>query len=118
MKMNFKQALVVRTDIGMGKGKTAAQASHASLLAVEKTMQKHPEWVNEWKKTGQTKIVLKVNSEKELLDLFESTKKMLPSALVKDAGHTQVHSGTITCLGIGPAPENKLDQFTGKLKLL
>lgn len=114
----FKQALVVRTDLGMGKGKIVAQCSHASLMALEKTMRKNAQWAEEWKAGGQGKIVLKVNSEKELLELFESAKKVLPCCLVKDAGHTQISPNTITCLGIGPAPENELDKFTGKLKLL
>src|SRR3989338_3015694 len=101
----FKQAIVVRTDLGMGKGKIAAQSAHASLSALEKTQQKNPQWAEEWKSQGQQKVVLKVNSEKELLELFEEAKKELPCALIKDAGHTQVESGSITCLGIGPAPE-------------
>ena len=33
----FKQAIVVRTDLGMGKGKLVAQCSHASLEAFLKT---------------------------------------------------------------------------------
>ena len=36
--MNYKQAIVIRIDLGMSKGKTAAQAAHASLEAVMKTI--------------------------------------------------------------------------------
>jgi len=42
----------------------------------------------------------------------------LPHFLVKDAGLTQLKVGTITCLGIGPSEEKKIDKITGKLKLL
>ncbi len=116
--MEFKQAIVIRTDLKMQKGKIAAQSAHASLAALEKTLEKKPGWVSEWKSRGQQKVVLKVESEKELLELFEKVKKILPAALIKDAGHTQVAPGSATCIGIGPAPENELDKFTGKLKLL
>lgn len=116
--MEYKQAIVVRADLQMGKGKIAAQSAHASLAAFEKTQEKNAEWANEWKMQGQQKVVLKVVSKKELLELFEQAKTTLPCALIKDAGHTQVEPGEITCLGIGPAPENLIDKFTGKLKLL
>ena len=43
MRMGFKQAIIVRGDLGMGKGKIAAQASHASLSAYRKTLAKDPE---------------------------------------------------------------------------
>ncbi len=116
--MEFKQAIVIRTDLKMGKGKTAVQSSHASIEAMEKTKIKRPDWVKEWKQTGMQKIVLKVNSEKELLELFELTKKEIPSALIRDAGRTQIPSGTKTCIGVGPAPEELINKYTKKLKLL
>lgn len=116
--MNYKQAIIVRKDLKMGTGKIAAQSSHASVTALEKTQQKNEEWAQEWKNQGQQKVVLKVNSEKELLELFEKAKKELPCALIKDAGHTQVEPGSVTALGIGPAPEEKIDKYTAKLKLL
>ncbi|HIH09353.1 MAG TPA: peptidyl-tRNA hydrolase [Candidatus Diapherotrites archaeon] len=116
--MDFKQAMVVRSDLQMGKGKIAAQCSHASLEAYEKTLRQSPLWVGEWKAQGQAKIVLKVGSKKELLELFEKVKKAIPSALIKDAGHTQVDTGEPTCIGIGPAPEAEINRFTKDLKLL
>jgi PTH2 family peptidyl-tRNA hydrolase len=116
--MELKQVIVVRTDLKMGRGKTAAQSAHASLAALEKTLQQHAEWAEEWKTHGQAKVVLKIGSEKELLELFEKTKKKLPCALIVDAGRTQVESGSKTCVGIGPAPSEKIDEFTKQLKLL
>lgn len=116
--MDFKQAIIVRSDLQLTKGKIAAQASHASLEAVEKTRNQKPDWYSEWKASGQAKIVLKIGSEKELLDLFEQAKKKIPSALIIDAGHTQTAPGTKTCIAIGPAPEHQIDEFTKNLKLL
>ncbi len=114
----YKQALVIRSDLGMTKGKIAAQCSHASLEAVEKTRAQKPEWYTGWKQSGQAKIVLKIDSEEKIIELFESAKRDIPSALIRDAGHTQVTPGSVTALGIGPAPGDKLDKYTKNLKLL
>lgn len=109
---------MVRKELGMGAGKVAAQCSHASVEAVEKMKLKNPEWVEEWKASGQEKVVLKVQTKKELLELFQRMKQELPCALIKDAGRTQIEAGEATCFGCGPAPESELNKFTKNLKLL
>ena len=115
----MKQAIVVRSDIKMGKGKLAAQVAHASLSAAEEASSKRSGWYEEWKDAGQAKIVLKVQSESELLELLRKAKSSrLPAVLVEDRGLTQLEPGTVTCLGIGPGPEDEIDRITGKLKLL
>lgn len=115
----MKQAIVVRVDLKMGKGKVAAQVAHASLGAAEKTMSGRGNWYDEWKAEGQAKVVLKVGSEGELNELFRKAKSSgLPCVLVEDRGLTQVEPGTVTCLGVGPAPDEKVDSITGRLKLL
>ncbi len=116
--MEFKQIIIIRADLGMGKGKIAAQASHASLEAYEKTLKKEPSWVDEWKTRGQAKIVVKVNSKQELLEWFERLKNLFPCALIKDAGRTQLTPGEATAVGVGPAPESELNKYTKDLKLL
>lgn len=113
--MDYKQAIIVRRDLNMGMGKTSAQVAHASVAVMEKVDEKTWE---EWQNQGMKKIVLKVKGKKELLDLFQRAKKRLPAALIKDAGHTQVKPGEPTCIAIGPAEENKIDEFTKELKLL
>ncbi len=115
--MEYKQAIIIRNDLGMKKGKIASQASHASISAFLKAQQMNSNVCDEWL-LGQKKIVLKVNSEKELLIIFEKLKKLLPCALIKDAGRTQIDPGTITALGIGPALESEIDKYTKDLKLL
>ena len=117
--MEFKQVIVARTDLGMGKGKLAAQVAHASLAGVEESMGGRHEWYEEWKEQGQAKVVVKAGSESELTDLFKKAKALgLPSAIIQDRGLTQVEPGTATCLVIGPAPASEVDRVTGHLKLL
>ncbi|VVB66214.1 Peptidyl-tRNA hydrolase [Candidatus Gugararchaeum adminiculabundum] len=113
-----KQVIVVRNDLNIGKGKIAAHVAHASLEAYKKAKRENPELVEQWEEGGQKKIVVKVESEREIVELFEMAKKQAPAALIKDAGHTQVEPGTIIALGIGPAEDAIIDKFTSKLKLL
>ncbi|MDD5148817.1 MAG: peptidyl-tRNA hydrolase Pth2 [Candidatus ainarchaeum sp.] len=113
--MELEQAIIVRADLHMGKGKIAAQAAHASIEAMLKADKSD---VEEWRASGMKKVVLKVSSKKELLELFERLKKKFPVALIKDAGRTQVEPGEATCIGIGPVEEKEIDLFVKDLKLL
>ena len=115
----YKQAIILRSDLGMGKGKLVAQGCHASIDAFEKTSASKPEWVEEWRESGCKKIAVKVQSERELIEIFMAAKKAkLPCSLVTDAGHTQIAPGSKTAVAIGPAPEEEIDSITDKLKLL
>jgi PTH2 family peptidyl-tRNA hydrolase len=115
----MKQAIVVRTDLKMGKGKVAAQVAHASLSAAEAAQQRKPSWYSGWKNEGQAKIVLRVDSEEALRELHRKAKSAgLPVSLIEDRGLTQLEPGATTCMGIGPAPDSDVDAITGKLKLL
>jgi len=115
-KKHFKQVIVVREDIDMSVGKMCVQCCHASLGSVKEAKR---EIVKKWEEEGAKKVVLKVESEKKLKNLFKKAKsEKIPCFLVKDAGLTQLHPGTTTCLGIGPAEEKEIDKITGNLKLL
>jgi len=116
---SYKQVIVVRTDIKMSKGKIAAQAGHAAVSASEYARKNRPEWWSPWTREGQCKIAVKVKSEQELLELERKARnELLPVALIVDRGLTELPPETITCLGIGPAPSDKVDIITGKLSLL
>lgn len=118
-QFQYKQVIVFRTDLRMGKGKIAAQAGHAAISAAQDAYVHHRKWWEAWMHEGQKKVALKVLSLKELCELEEAAEELgLPHALVIDAGLTQVPEGSITCLGIGPAPTEKIDRLTGHLKLL
>ncbi|MEM5815286.1 MAG: peptidyl-tRNA hydrolase Pth2 [Candidatus Aenigmatarchaeota archaeon] len=112
----LKQVIVVRKDLKWKKGKLAVHVAHASLEAAFKTDKRR---VEEWLRNGAKKVVLKV---KDLKELNKIEKKLRNSRIeyvkISDAGLTQLKKGTITCIGIGPIEEEKIDKITGKLKLL
>ncbi|MFN7991616.1 MAG: peptidyl-tRNA hydrolase Pth2 [Candidatus Micrarchaeia archaeon] len=115
----YKQTIVVRADLKMGKGKLAAQSSHASLGAYKRVAKSNPGIVRSWEEEGQKKVVLKVESEAELYEFFQKGKDAgIPCEIIRDAGHTQLEPGTTTCFAAGPWDEKELDSVFGKLKLL
>ncbi|KAK3901443.1 peptidyl-tRNA hydrolase PTH2-domain-containing protein [Staphylotrichum tortipilum] len=122
-----KLVLVVRTDLGMTKGKIAAQASHAtlacykSLLRAAQSSPQSPssQILRQWERQGQAKIAVQVKSEEELLELMARARSLgITAEVIADAGRTQIASGSRTVLGVGPAPKSVVDQVTGGLKLL
>jgi PTH2 family peptidyl-tRNA hydrolase len=117
--MDFKQVIIVRRDLSMGTGKIAAQVAHAAVMGAEKVNGSRREWFNSWFSSGQAKVVVKVKNIEELMDVrMRAEQQNLPIVLVQDSGLTQIPSGTITCMGIGPAPSDLIDKVTSELKLL
>lgn len=115
----IRQVLIIRNDLKMGKGKIAAQASHASVLATLEAMKHNKNWYDRWFRAGMAKIVVKVNSEEELNMVFQrGSKGKLPRSLINDAGHTQLEPGTATAVALGPAPQVLIDPITKDLKLM
>ncbi|KAJ8642797.1 hypothetical protein MRB53_004545 [Persea americana] len=115
---DFKMVLVVRNDLKMGKGKIAAQCSHATLGLYKKLLHRAPKALNRWEMCGQVKVVLKIESEKDMLVLQERAKSLqLPTHITIDAGRTQIAPNSRTVMAIlGPA--DLVDDVTGGLKLL
>lgn len=112
----MKQVIVVREDLSMSPGKIAAQACHASLAAYRRTDKVSQ---TRWDVEGEKVVVVKCKDLKELLALRDQAKKLrLSWAIVQDAGFTEVPSGTITALGIGPDRDEVLDKVTRSLKPL
>ncbi|XXG45224.1 hypothetical protein AAC387_Pa02g0359 [Persea americana] len=141
---DFKMVLVVRNDLKMGKGKIAAQCSHATLGLYKKLLHRAPKALNRWEMCGQVKVVLKIESEEDMLVLQQDliinwTQKggsisrflgpipsynqerakslQLPTHITIDAGRTQIAPNSRTVMAIlGPA--DLVDDVTGGLKLL
>ena len=115
-KGEFKQVIVVNTGLNMSNGKTAAQVAHASVLSM---LEAKEAFVAAWLDNSYPKIVLKVDSGSDLLSLKSKCQDAkIPFALVIDEGRTELSNGSITCLGIGPATKELIDEVTGKLRLL
>lgn len=73
----------------------------------------------EWMLNDFRKIILKVNSEQELLDLEKACKAAsLEVYLIQDSGFTEFDGPTYTCLSIGPDLAEKIDPLTRGLSLL
>lgn len=115
----LKMALVVRSDLKMGKGKIASQCSHAAIMCYQESMYNNGDTLRNWVLTGQPKIVLKVDSVEQLQEVFErAVDEGVLAKGVLDAGKTQLEPGTETVIGIGPDAAEKIDKIVGHLKLL
>lgn len=112
----MKQVIVARRDLDMGTGKLAAQVAHAALSAAEKADDPAR---RQWRSGGQQKVVLRADDERTIHELADRARRAgLPVAVISDAGRTQLEPGTVTAVGIGPAPAGNIDPITGDLSLL
>jgi len=133
--MSAKQIIVMRTDTDppMRKGKMIAQGAHASIAFLTLRIRRKKDgdavfarhksnltdamW--EWLHGPFTKVCVRVDSEKELLEIHEKALAAgLESHLITDSGKTEFKEPTNTCLAIGPDESEKIDEITGHLKLL
>lgn len=138
----YKQVIVMRKDLNMRKGKMIAQGAHASIGAflkfgVNKTFELlepfetnqsgiefHIEALKDgslynWFYSGQTKITVGVESEEELMEIYNKIPDFIPAYLVTDLGNTEFKGvPTVTCFAFGPIDSEYADKFTGHLKLL
>ncbi len=119
MNFDYKQVLVIRTDLKMSRGKIGVQAAHAAVSAAEEARRHHPSWWRKWLNEGQKKVAVKVASKEGLLAIREKAVKLgLPCVAIRDRGLTEIKPGTLTALGIGPAPNADVDKVTSDLPLL
>ena len=116
---SMKLVCVVHQSLKMGKGKIAAQVGHASVESFLRAGTTHPAHLDAWLSGGQKKICLKAKDETVFAELKQAAdKEQIPCHIVRDAGHTQIPSGSQTVLALGPYGEEHLDNITGHLKLL
>ena len=110
-------ALIVRKDLKLSAGKLAVQCSHAAVNCSLTAKKTEPRLMERWQSNGGRKICLAINDLESLKLLMGKSKSAgLITHLIKDAGHTELPPGTITVLGIGPAPKSSIDALTSELK--
>lgn len=62
---------------------------------------------------------MQVKSLDELQELMGTAQSLgITAEVIQDAGRTQIDPGSLTVLGVGPAPKSVVNQVTGDLKLL
>jgi PTH2 family peptidyl-tRNA hydrolase len=109
-------AIVVRADLGMGRGKAAAQVAHAAVAATLTATGSSR--LQAWLADGQPKVVLRVESADELDRIVAAAHAVrLQVETIADAGRTQLEPGTVTCAAIGPADDDDVNTVTGTLRL-
>lgn len=129
-----KQVIVMRKDLNMRKGKMVAQGAHASMKAIlnlgdfehSKTSYDfiipdidHNEALCKWLEGRFTKVCVSVDSEEELLSIYNAAANIKCRAIIEDSGLTEFGGvKTLTCAAIGPAYPDEIDKITGHLKLL
>ena len=112
----FKQCLIIRNDIKMSCGKKCAQLAHAAVISYE-----HADKIikKKWYAEGMKKVALKADSLRQLYEIKTYAEQAgISTALITDAGMTEIEPGTVTALGLGPAKSEDLDKLTGELALL
>jgi PTH2 family peptidyl-tRNA hydrolase len=128
---DIKQVICVRRDLNMRKGKMIVQGCHAS---VQVCLRLQADWdpdygfresprgqiFEQWLGGLQTKICVGVNSEDELVDIYNKAKAAgLPCSIITDAGKTEFNGvPTKTTCAIGPADSLEIDKITGHMSLL
>jgi len=127
----IKQVLVVRKDLNMRKGKIGAQCAHAALKVFfdrgslegkkRNTILKIRMWKDaiEWYQSAFTKICVYVESEAELIEIYQKACKAdIPSSIITDSGRTEFRGvPTKTVVAVGPFDSGAIDKVTGHLKL-
>ena len=119
MDFEYKMVIVTRKDLKLSPGKLAAQVAHAAVTCALSTKKEKPKWFSSWQREGGKKAVVKVERLEDFFPLKEKADGLdIMTSIIEDAGHTEIPAGTKTVLGIGPAPNNLIDQVTGALPLL
>lgn len=128
MSQESRVILLVRSDLGMNKGKIAAQTGHAiQLLLLEHATFEGDNLIipltpmlRDWLSGIYTKIALRVDSEDQLMALCKTALDLgIPNVIVEDLGLTCFDGvKTKTVAALGPVYKEMHDPFTKGLKML
>lgn len=126
--MVVKQVIVMRRFANAPRGKEIAQGAHAAMAFLSKRVRetfihldRNPQFTQAeaaWLLGQFTKVVVAVDTEEELLEVYENAKKAkLEAHLITDSAKTFFDEPTHTAVGIGPDYAEAIDPVTGHLKL-
>ena len=111
--------IIVRRDLKMGLGNIATMVAHAAVLSAEKSRLTDFAAFTRWLESGQAKVILKVQSLEELVELRQTAEDLSLSVVSIDGiDPMQATMSTWTCICIGPAKSILVDRVTSHLKLL
>jgi len=111
-----KLVLVVRKDLNMSIGKTAAQVAHAIMR--NPNLKPYEGLVD----SGHICITCSIKSEQKMYNLVDKAKEAgVPCTIQIDSGRTEVAPNTPTVMALGPAYTEEemeaLNKLTKKLQL-
>lgn len=128
-----KQAIIIRRDLGMRRGKEISQGAHASMMWLSyrlnhtsspagrgsEAQAAFSEAEAQWLQGLFTKITCQVPTGDDLFQLqLRAAEEGIMAYMVTDAGATEFHgTPTPTALAIGPDWEDQVDIITSGLKL-
>ena len=118
------QYFVVRKDLDMSPGKMAAQVAHGAQMTAFKYFEYKfmPEDIGKsvkadmfltWMNESFRKVVLKAD-----LKQFNKVKEELDCFLVRDAGLTEVESGSETVLALWPMKKSSAPKVIQRLRVM
>jgi peptidyl-tRNA hydrolase len=110
---------IVNGSLRMSSGKMAAQVAHCAIDLYQNLIEKRSNSLKYWHEYGETKIVVRGKSTEELIDIESraKTNQSIVTAIIEDAGLTEIASGSITCVGLF-GTNKQLNPITGHLKLM
>lgn len=129
-----RMVIVVRKDLGMRTGKIASQVAHAAVALAFRMQAHYPRELQAWEANNTPKVcalvlhcavltaTVQICLAVESLEALEALERKagdagLPVQSIRDAGRTQVESGSKTCMAV-VATKATLDGLTGSLNLL
>ena len=107
--------IVINNELGMSKGKIAAQVSHAAVRASHIYKMLYEEKWKKWFDVHSTKIVLK-SDEATMIKILSMSS--IITAGVRDEGRTEVAPGSLTALALVPMERERVPDIIKEMKLL
>ncbi|MHA1990490.1 MAG: peptidyl-tRNA hydrolase [Candidatus Hodarchaeales archaeon] len=117
----LKQIIALRNDLDLPKSEILKIIAWTSYESAKETKEKSPNKFLNWLNFGQKKIVIKINSEKELINLKTNIERkknttLVPIIIQKQNMDKKMVS-IFVAMGIGPEEEKNLKEFTNLYKL-